>query len=339
MMRCAARNMRCVALLFCGGMLAWAPGASAFGPENIVDRYSDCRISYRGEGIAKTMILEATIHYRVVDDEALGNRNGNVKFNSRALVLYAFDKNGQPNAFNIFKGWLEEQPGIIVSYSGGRTSSMRGLTRPWLEQQPLVARARIEFLTRDTRAGLRSLVFSGGNYVTESKQYLHTLPDRLGVYFSIGPEYEGCRVVDPNQPLPPPDIVMTVNAPDWDLGEIRRGEQTFPFSASSDQLCLTYSDTQTKGQAFIVNATSQNGELDNRFQLKQLQDDTQSIPYQLLLDSGTQQLQLPNAALKSLPLNNGDKTCFMPTFKTFAPQTTKKGDYSDVLTFTIVTKS
>ncbi|MFG1175779.1 hypothetical protein AAFN90_19710 [Erwiniaceae bacterium CAU 1747] len=53
----------------------------------------------------------------------------------------------------------------------------------------------------------------------------------------------------------------------------------------------------------------------------------------------SQQLTLPNKVNKSLPLEAGGQTCFMPMFKTFAPKDIKKGDYSDVLTFNIVTKS
>ena len=128
-------------------------------------------------------------------------------------------------------------------------------------------------------------------------------------------------------------------APDWDLGELPEGNGEKIFPSSSDQLCFTYSGTAVSGKQFVINAGSANGVVNNRYRLKNLKDATQLIPYSLTLDSGTSNVSLPNASNKALPLNSSGRTCFVPTFKTTVDPTVKSGNYSDVLTFTVVTKS
>lgn len=164
--------------------------------------------------------------------------------------------------------------------------------------------------------------------------------DPNGIYFDLHDfPAKKCQMIKfPSVPVNP-DIDIKVTAPDWELGEIRPGEQDISLTSSANQLCLQYTDTQVSNKAFIITASNQNGTINNRYQLQNLSDSSQRIPYQLKLDSGTSQLSLPNSGQASLPLRSGGKTCFLPTFKTSAPQGIKAGDYSDVLTFNIVTKS
>ncbi|KVN28522.1 hypothetical protein WJ63_12275 [Burkholderia pyrrocinia] len=147
-----------------------------------------------------------------------------------------------------------------------------------------------------------------------------------------------CQVIDPTKP-PPPAIGINVTAPDWNLGELPEGDGEKVLSSSSDQLCFTYIGAATSGKQFIINAGSANGVAGNRYRLKNLKDATQLVPYSLTLNSGTSNVPLPNASNKSLSLNSSGRTCFVPTFKTTVDPTVEAGDYSDVLTFTIVTKS
>ncbi len=130
-----------------------------------------------------------------------------------------------------------------------------------------------------------------------------------------------------------------MTAPDWNLGELPEGNGEKIFPNSSDQLCFTYSGTAVSGKQFIINAGSANGVVSNLYRLKNLKDASQLIPYSLTLDSGTSNVTLPNANKKALSFNSSGKTCFVPTFKTTVDPNIKSGDYSDVLTFTVVTKS
>ncbi|RQZ34672.1 hypothetical protein DIE16_21640 [Burkholderia sp. Bp9090] len=134
-------------------------------------------------------------------------------------------------------------------------------------------------------------------------------------------------------------IAMTMSAPDWNLGELPEGNGEKVFPNSSDQLCFTYSGAAVSGKQFVINAGSANGVVNNRYRLKNLKDATQLIPYSLTLDSGTSNVSLPNASNKALSLNSSGRTCFVPTFKTTVDPSVKSGDYSDVLTFTVITKS
>ncbi|KVU49256.1 hypothetical protein DF046_16935 [Burkholderia cepacia] len=93
------------------------------------------------------------------------------------------------------------------------------------------------------------------------------------------------------------------------------------------------------GKQFIINAGNANGIAGNQYSLKNLNDATQLVPYSVKLDSGSSTVSLPNASKVALTLNSAGKTCFVPTFRTTVGAAVKAGDYSDVLTFTVVTKS
>ncbi|KWH56382.1 hypothetical protein WT63_23940 [Burkholderia anthina] len=77
----------------------------------------------------------------------------------------------------------------------------------------------------------------------------------------------------------------------------------------------------------------------NRYLLRNASKPSQTIPYSLTLDSGNATFPLPNIGASSIWLVNANRTCFVPTFKTSVSNSTEIGDYSDVLSFTIVTKS
>ncbi len=143
-------------------------------------------------------------------------------------------------------------------------------------------------------------------------------------------------ITDPKNPLPL-DPTISVTAPDWNLGDLQQGETDTSFSSMGQQLCFDYSGVEVALNKFIINASSANGVVNNRYRLVHSSDTSQTVPYRLTLDSGSTLLQLPNNST-ALQLN-GNRTCFVPTFRTEVGKTVKEGDYNDVLNFTITTKS
>ncbi|WP_141715385.1 hypothetical protein [Burkholderia ubonensis] len=138
---------------------------------------------------------------------------------------------------------------------------------------------------------------------------------------------------------PPPPISLNVNAPDWNLGELHQGENIKKFSSVKEQLCFTYTGTAVSEKSFIINASNFNGIASNMYRLRNLNDSSQLVPYGVTLDSGSSTVSLPNMSNAALSLASSGNTCFVPTFKASVGSSVKEGDYSDVLTFTVVTKS
>ncbi|MBN3787646.1 hypothetical protein [Burkholderia sp. Ac-20353] len=159
-----------------------------------------------------------------------------------------------------------------------------------------------------------------------------------GVYISRDGVNGSCKVIDPIVP-PTPEIAINVTAPDWNLGELpaRNGEKV--FSNSADQLCFSYSGAAVSGKNFIINASNVNGQVNNRYRLRSVDDPTQEVPYDIKLDSGARLLNLPNIGNVDLTLDSSGKTCFVPTFRTTVNKMLKPGNYSDVLTFKVITRS
>ncbi|TDS89592.1 hypothetical protein [Erwinia rhapontici] len=292
---------------------------------DVASGYSNCRIYTNSGGISTA---EVDISYK----DAAG-RLGSARFMSRGLLFYTYSKSGmpiniKPTAFSLggVKGY-----GSYIGVNYLMLSSVNAGV-PWITDTALTRTASIDFQTsvlNDWPAvSIRAGNFTSGDDVGDLKS-AYISRDSGG----------GCEMItDPTQP-PAPTLAITFTAPDWELGEIKTGEQVIPFSASVDQLCLTYSSVGVNGKQFIINASSGNGTVNNQYQLKNIQNMTQSIPYTLTLNSGSNTITLPNSSLTALPLLSSGKTCFLPTFRTFAPKGIKKGDYSDVLTFNIVTKA
>ncbi|KAG8150039.1 hypothetical protein BFF94_029800 [Burkholderia catarinensis] len=118
-----------------------------------------------------------------------------------------------------------------------------------------------------------------------------------------------------------------------------RGDGKKTFNNAADQLCFTYAAAAVSGKNFVINASNANGIVNGRYQLRHVSDASQIVPYNITLDSGSSTLALPNRNNSALQLSSTGKTCFVPTFSTTLNTGTALGDYSDVLTFTVVTKS
>ncbi|WP_431022281.1 hypothetical protein ABMA09_24145 [Erwinia rhapontici] len=265
---------------------------------------------------------------------------GSTELRSRAILFYTYSKEGIPvrsnpklvriNSSETARIGMRRENGYVRIFA----HSVLGIpiNPPWGKVEAFIGEVSVYFYNADIDNWAAVAISSGVDTLGTSYN------DNKTAYITFGSEGT-CRMInDPENP-PEPDVSMTATAPDWDLGEIKIGEQIIPFSSSQSQFCLEYDQAYATGKKFVINASSQNGAVNNQYQLIGLQDNTQIIPYQLTLDSGSDKVDLPNGSLTTLPLLPGGKTCFLPTFRTFAPKGIEKGDYSDVLTFNIATKA
>ncbi|WP_321852132.1 hypothetical protein [Burkholderia diffusa] len=289
--------------------------------------YSNCSWRDNGDG---TSTVGVTISYKA----ALGNTGGS-NFNSRGVLIYTYDKNGAAiGSVAAAKSVLlnDEINGGTYLGSGYTMYHGNGAGGDWREPNPLTANLKIVFdnayLKEWPAITVRAGNFTSGNDVGEV---------RGGAYVGPGTS-QSCSVVDPTMP-PPPPISIKMTAPDWNLGDLPEGDGEKTFSNTTDQLCFTYLGAAVSGRQFIVTASNSNGIAQNRYRLKHVSDASQLVPYTISLDAGKSILNLPNTGNVALSLDSSGRTCFVPTFKTSVDRLLKEGDYSDVLTFTVVTKS
>ncbi|WP_159085740.1 hypothetical protein [Burkholderia sp. MSMB0856] len=304
-------------------------GAAAYSLElaPLSNGYSNCSWRDNGDGTSTVGVM---ISYK----EASGN-TGSSSFTSRGVLIYTYDKNGGvgPSAAAAKFVMLNEEQNSnayvgsgYVMYHGATTNG------DWKKETPLTANLKIVFdnayLREWPAITVRAGNFTRGNDVGEV---------RGGAYVGPGTS-QSCSVVDPKMP-PPPPISIEMTAPDWNLGDLPEGDGEKTFSNTTDQLCFTYVGAAVSGRQFIVTASNSNGIAQNRYRLKHVNDASQLVPYTISLDAGTSILNLPNTGNVALSLDSSGRTCFVPTFKTSVDRLLKEGDYSDVLTFTVVTKS
>lgn len=260
-------------------------------------------------------------------------------FIGRMFLVYAIDKDGNWSQAKVIRY-------LPVIYLDGE---MMGYQSPMNEYMVILGRngsrkwsrswafsADIEIKIQD---GLISdgpaLAVQAGNYAYYGNSVLEITG---AAYFSPYDVGGNCKVVDPEAPAPPLDIAIDMTAPNWNLGELPRGDSEKIFPEVANQLCFTYSGPTVKGKNFVINASNANGVAANRYRLKNVADATQLIPYAIKFDSGTSTFSLPDASNTALPFDSSGKTCFVPTFRTSVDAKVKEGDYSDVLTFTVVVK-
>lgn len=321
--RKCSRLMMFTYLLVCAGK-----AFAGLSLESLISGYSDCR--WVESGGVNTITFK--VKFKDVWESDIP-----LDFNSRALFIYSFDKNGKINNKEVASGvWLGGVKG-----NGRRAENNFGYFKYyghgiWREGAKFVAEFKIEILNKNLEwPGIQ--VYAGH----VQKTVLNDLADARHEAIFIGPDSPvGECVKSTGMGKPPsPDISIKVNAPDWSLGELRTGENTKVFGNMADQLCFTYSASAVSGRSFVINAGNGNGTVNNRYRLTHTTDASQSVPYSLMLFSGISELTLPNAENKALPLNASGKTCFIPIFKTTVDKGVKRGSYSDILMFTVVTES
>ncbi|MGE8412890.1 MAG: hypothetical protein ACN6QY_11060 [Pseudomonas sp.] len=293
--------------------------------------YSNC--SYRDNGNG-TSTITVTIDWK----EAKGHI-GRHSFRSRGVLLYTYDANGKLNSSSraATSLTLDGVPGsdysqdtytIYYSYSNS----------VWRTAAPVVATV-VAIIKNNSVAQWPAIGVRAGNF-TNDTDYAEV----NGLAY-IAPSNKGgeCRtLIDPGVPPPPEDVLINMEAPDWDLGELVRGGVTHKsFSSLKDQLCFTYKGNNSiTYQEYVIDASNRNGlSVNGKYQLKHQDAQAPGLPYQLTLNESANNVVLPNPSRRVFKLNNNGKTCFMPTFDVSTDKNAKGGIYSDVLTFTITAKS
>lgn len=294
----------------------------------LADGYSNCSYVDNGNG---TSTLTVTISWKQAE-----GYTGGQNFFSRGVLFYTYDTNGQlrPMAIatsvtlnNISYGFSYDRPGYVM-YAGSN----------WKKPEPYLGTVRLTFknvsVTQWPAIGVRA-----GNYTNSND-----IADSAGlVYITTSNKNGECKMlVDPSVPPPPDDVLINMEAPDWDLGELVRGGVTHKsFSSPQDQLCFTYKGNNfITYQEYVIDASNRNGlSVNGKYQLKHQDAQAPGLPYQLTLNESANNVVLPNPSRRVFKLNNNGKTCFMPTFDVSTDKNAKGGIYSDVLTFTITAKS
>lgn len=295
--------------------------------DDLSNSYSSCHFQDNGNG---TSTLSTVIDYKTTTGHTAG-----WSFISRGILLYTYDKNGVAQNTSPVKTVTLNgvRSTIVYSGSGYHIYYMYPTAPPWNTRDPVVVSVELT-VSNSIIAAWPALSIRAGNYtsvddVAEIKGAAYITKDRTNGGSCI-------VITDPSKP-PPLEINITVSAPDWNLGDLQQGQSDTTFSRSDQQLCFSYNEADALNEKFIISASNVNGVVNNRYQLRHLSDTSQVVPYSLTLDSGSTRLQLPNNST-TLQLV-GNRTCFVPTFRTEVGKTVKDGDYNDVLNFTITTKS
>lgn len=309
----------------------WTQAASELYLDDILDGYSDCSYTVGGwSGKWIDVIITVTAKYKAVRDN---------KSVQRAVLVNYYNGYGNPAAvdertvvtMNGNKGdfWLQ---GSEAKYSGGSK---------WDNDKAFDAVFKIivpgHYLDSWPALAVRPV-----NRVLENYTFKN-YGDKTGLAYITSSDKGGkCNIIL-DSALPPPAKItkVTMSAPDWDLGELPRGQETtLTLPATKDQLCFTYEASKPiANQKYLINATSANGVPGNgHYLLKNLEDSSQTVPYTLTLANTTDTVLLPNAVNQIFSLDKVGKTCFTPTFKAQPDKAVKGGAYSDILTFTVVTK-
>ncbi|MDX9668000.1 hypothetical protein QMK50_23915 [Pseudomonas sp. P5_152] len=290
--------------------------------------YSNCEV--------RQSSLDATFYTTIKYNHAKG-RTGPHRFVSRALLVYLYDANGNPNNVLVKRVSLNDVP-----TNGGDAGDYKiyyNLSNvfPWMDEEAVIARAAVT-VEKSKLAQWPAISIRAGNYTTSDD-----VGDTTGsAYISLNGNNSNCKLItDPTLPPPPEkDISISVTAPDWDLGELPVGENIKTFTDTKDQLCFHYQPDAVSSEYFVIDADNKNGTANNHYVLRNVTDSSQTIPYRLTLNDGRNTpLLLPNTGNEQLKLDSSGRTCFSPTFRTSVIKTTKKGDYTDVLNFTIKTRS
>lgn len=295
---------------------------------DLSNSYSNCELKDNGN---QTTTVWTSIFYK----GALDGHSGGEDFIGRGIFIFTYDKNGIPHndlptlASNVVMNGFANANKIergdgYAFYSGDGV---------WGTEDGFMANIKVT-VPNTVLKDWPALSIQAANYT----EFFHIAEIRGAVYISSSGSGGSCNViVDPGTP-PPRDINITVTAPDWPLGDLEQGESTTTLSRTDEQLCFSYNAGEVLGEKIFISASNVNAVVNNRYTLKHVSDASQSVPYRLTLDSGSTRIQLPGNDA-ALSFDESGRTCFVPTFTTEVGKTVKEGDYSDVLTFTVTTKS
>lgn len=303
---------------------------------NVINSYGACSWRNNGDG---TSTIGLVINYRTITGNLGGGRSDDL-FVSRGIMIYTYDKNGlmRPTSlaaeYVVINGVKNTGKFSNSNYAMYFLRPYQGGAGDWQKKGPFSANVEVH-INNSAIKDWPGVAIRAGNYTTGDDAGEIT----GGAYVSsMGAS--ACRVIDPTVPPPPPPPAITIDmaVPDWNLGELPRGDSVKTLATPAQQLCFTYTGADS-ARNFVIDATNANGVSGNRYLLKNISKPEQAVPYSVTLDSGSATFTVPNRSNSPVTLNNGNRTCFVPTFKTSVDMTVGTGDYSDVLSFTIVTKS
>ncbi|MBI0329656.1 hypothetical protein [Burkholderia plantarii] len=297
----------------------------------VVDSYGNCTWRDNGDGSVTASLIA---NFRMYTDTSFTGR-----LYSRTIMPLVYDKDGK-----VVRGTQAFSPSVIMD--GVPSNYSVSVIRPDWPGMIFYRRwspnennswtnifnfaAYIEVTVRGQWSAISvtagNFNVGGMGFTEEVTGAAYLYPDSNG---------SGCQVVDPFHP-PKPPVTIRMSAPDWDLGELPMDHGEKRFTAADDQLCFSYSGLSAGGAAVVVDAESQNGVVNDQYQLKALADPNQVIPYTVVLNGGLYDIDLPNRRRLPVVLNASGRTCFTSVFHTYVAPGLKRGDYSDVLTFTVV---
>ncbi|WP_171907275.1 hypothetical protein, partial [Burkholderia plantarii] len=306
----------------------------------VIDGYGNCTWQDNGDSITISLDVrfkENKIPFR--------------KMISRTVEMWSYDSDGNYHAL----GFLPLFPVTVQMDGNPATMAYANRYDVWgMNNNMVYGGAGGGWINADASTVHITATFSGSarqaasvlvgnlNWSNQSHRNRYLTNEQMGAaYLYPGVQGAGCPVVPPDNPPQPPKapITLIMVAPDWDLGELALQHGEKRFTAINDQLCFSYSDPTVAGINLVIDADSQNGVAEGQYQLKNVDDSTQVVPYSLVLDDGRSEVILPNQGKAALRLNVSSPTCFSPTFKTLVNPRLKPGNYMDVLTFTAVTKT
>lgn len=306
---------------------------------SIASAYRDCVYQDLGN---QTSRFSVTYELRAVSQiaEVMNRVNSLDKIWTRGLMIYAYDKNGKLEQHSNNTASSISMNGtrysIVLPYVGmNYLYSGESTGGSWINRS--AHSARVDVIIPNVY--LQGWPAIGVRTALESR--LFTWLDDKIISVGAADTPGNCSIIDPTKP-PPTDAKIIMTAPDWKLGELSPGEtRETSFHDATEQLCFTYDGQQWAGQRYAIRATNQNGlSGDGSYQLKHLASPADAVPYRVALRNALTNatVELPNTRNVVSTLGNSGRECFAPTFVVDTPKTAKEGDYSDVLTFTVVAR-
>ncbi|WP_414442793.1 hypothetical protein [Burkholderia sp. 22PA0106] len=290
---------------------------------DVASGYSGCGWIDNGDG---TSTLSVDINYKPV----AGALPPGLSLFGRGILIYNYSKDGSLNpSANLASSITLDGTASSKVYSGQGYVMYSGRLGNWRNTASFVAHYVLR-INNSIVSEWPAISVRAGNYTNGDD-----VGDKNGAAYLRFGENDGVCEKITNPEVPPPlDIEIGMTAPDWNLGELPLGDSEKTFPEVANQLCFTYSAPDVKGKRFLINASDANGTVGNRYRLKNTNDASQFIPYDVSF-SGNSVFSLPNVKNVALTMGDSGKTCFVPAFKTTVDNVAE-GDYSDVMTFTVI---
>lgn len=235
-------------------------------------------------------------------------------FRSRGVMIYIYDDTGRPIYYVLSPASVLLDGAVSIAATGGTSERYNVFYRTdtganWTKSTAFTATASLRIpksiMSSWAAISVRAANVTNAGDVAEITGAVYIYSDECNY------------VTDPTAP-PPPDINinMTVNAPDWHLGDLKQGESEITLGRTDQQLCFSYSSQDVFAKTFIINAGNANGVVNNRYKLQHVSDASQFVPYRLTLDHGRgTPVQLPNNNTSLTFLGGGELVLYPPSLR------------------------